>query len=215
MVVTSKRSRARYGTSLARDLLVMAENFWWCRSRGIAGRMLITILATLLGLAVSDGEADALRSTAPTYLTVDTARDHLMAARIAAAATGTDVNLILSIAWHEARYDNRAVTAEPGNKISCGVMTPEPMSKTVAKARCAEAGSSLIAGYIAGARHMREWIDATHGDVRAALLGYAGGYVGIRFCADPEHQKDRRCSTHLVFLRRAGVIRQALLFVHR
>lgn len=170
--------------------------------------MLLALISTLLGLAttVSDSDADALRSTAPTYLTLETARQHVAAARVAALVTGTDSHLLLSIAWHESRYDITAKTNEPGGKISCGVMTPEPMHPAQARKTCDQ---PLVTSYLLGAQHLSTWIDATH-HLRTALLGVAGGYVGIAFCRDPKNQRDYRCWTPEVFLGRASMIRQAM-----
>lgn len=167
--------------------------------------MIAVLLSTLLGLLtdVSDHDADALRSTAPDYLTVETARQHLGAARVAGLVTGTDPSLLLSVAWHESRYDHRAKTVEPGGKMSCGVMTPVPMTPSQCKQ------TSLVASYVLGAQHLAGWFTATR-DTRTALIGYAGGYVGIRFCADPKNARDYRCGTPWVFLERARRIRHVL-----
>ena len=57
----------------------------------------MTWLAILLRILCGPGEAEALRSTAPADLTVETARENLIAARIAAAEYHVDPNLLLSI----------------------------------------------------------------------------------------------------------------------
>ena len=166
--------------------------------------MFSAIVTTLLALLVSDDDADALRSTAPTYLTVDTAREHLVAARLAAVATGTDADLLLSIAWHESRYQHDAVSQEAGGRVSCGIMTPTPV------ARCPR-GQTILGGYMAGAQHLRSWYDAT-GHQRAALLGFAGGYRAIRRCAQgPMYIRPGvdGCKTPEVFQHRARWVRNA------
>lgn len=145
-------------------------------------------------------DALALQETAPTYLTVHTAWDHMIAARAAGQLYQVDPNLLLSIAHHESRYQHTEVTAEPGGKVSCGVMTPEP---THDKGLCRSATASVIAGYLSGARHLRGWLSACRGNVRCALLGYAGGYFLIAACSR-EHVMV--CDTPWVFLRRADMI---------
>ena len=167
--------------------------------------MIVVLISTLLGLMteVSAHDADALRSTAPDYLTVETAAQHLGAARVAGLVTGTDPTLLLSIAWHESRYDHRARTAEPGGKISCGVMTPVPMTPSACR------DTSLVASYVLGAQHLRGWLSASQ-DLHTALIGYAGGYVGIAFCRDARNARDYRCGTSWVFLDRARRIRHAI-----
>lgn len=164
-------------------------------------------LALLLSFFVSTADADALRQTAPRDLTVETARIHLGAARVAAAAEGVDVDLLLSIAWHESHYDATTRTAEPGQKTSCGVMTPIP------KASCMT--PSVIDGYLEGATHLRTWLTAARGNVHIALLGYAGGYRMIKACAVGPVTTTRQghdvdlCSIADVFLGRARAIRRA------
>jgi soluble lytic murein transglycosylase-like protein len=167
------------------------------------------LLAILAGLFTATPEGDALRSTDPTDLTAESATEHLANARIAAAEFNVDPALLLSIAYHESRYDQSARTAEPGNKVSCGVMTPVP------GATCTN--GSLLEGYRAGAAHLREWIDAMHGNERQALLGYAGGYALIKACAEGPVMKMRKgghsddiCLTPDVFWYRARWIKRAL-----
>ena len=54
-------------------------------------------------------------------------------------------------------------------------MTPEPLQTCTSH--------SVLEGYLAGAAHLRHWIDASQGDVHRALMGYAGGYRFIANCA--------------------------------
>lgn len=132
----------------------------------------------LLALLCPDEDAEALRRTAPAYLTSDTAAYHVTAARVAALAYQVDPDLILSTAYFESRYTN-ARTKEPKGKTSCGVMTPVP--KKVCKSP-----PSLAAGYLEGAAHLREWMDACERirrpGFRCTILGYAGGGLLIRAC---------------------------------
>lgn len=176
--------------------------------------MLATLLTILFGVA--DVDADAFRTTAPRHLTLESAREHLWAATVAALAFDEDRDVLLSIAHHESNYEHQAVTVEPeigtGRRVSCGVMTPEPI------ASCPR-GMTVLSGYLAGARHLRAWLDAYRGNLHAALLGYAGGgehgLVGacrrgpviIRPGVDA-------CGTARVFLWRAALIRRALARVH-
>lgn len=149
-------------------------------------------------------DSEALRQTAPAYLTADTAREHLRAARVAGAIYRVDPALLLSIAHHESRYAYREVTLEAAGKVSCGAMTPEP---TYDRDACLRASSSVLGGYLAGAAHLRTWLAATRGSLRTALLGYAGGFHLIRWCQD---NRARQCDTPDVFLGRAAWIRRHL-----
>lgn len=163
-------------------------------------------LAIALGLGPSSADVEALRRTAPEPISEEVAAQHLLAARIASTIYGVDSDLTLSIAAHESRYDADAVTPEIGGKVSCGAMTPVPMAK------CSDRG--ILAGYLRGAEHLAGWMRAAHGDVHAALLGYAGGYTLLRACAAGPVLRDRRggqvdlCGTPDVFLWRARWIRR-------
>lgn len=130
-------------------------------------------MAWLLALLLTPpSDVEAIRRTHP--MPAATARAHLAAARVASATTGEDVDMLLSIAWHESRYDVSAVTREVGGRVSCGAMTPEPVR--------ACSSSTLIDQYRAGAEHLHAWRAATRTE-RDALLGYAGGYALLRACA--------------------------------
>lgn len=124
----------------------------------------------------SDADAEALHRFAPIDVTVEAARNHVWAARVAAAAYGVDADMVLAISWHESRFTDGVVANEPGGRVSCGAMTPYP-TKT-----CAD--KTLLGQYLDGVRHWAaDWRRA--GDVRGdreALLGYAGGYYLIRSC---------------------------------
>lgn len=157
----------------------------------VAAMSILIALLTALGLARAD-DSDALRQTAPTYLTVEDARVHLAAAQLAADARGVPAELLLSIAWHESRYVADARTREPGDRWSCGVMTPEPHA-----GECRPEELTVLGGYLAGATHLRVWLDACGGDVACAERGYAGGY----------HPSDRARTAAQVFADRAALIR--------
>lgn len=165
------------------------------------------VLLLVLSLFVSPEQAEGLRTTAPSYLTLEQAAKHLAAAEYAGATYNVDADLLLSIAWHESRYQAAARTAEPGHKVSCGVMTPIPKEHCTAP--------SLLEGYLEGAAHLRAWVDAAHGDMRTALLGYAGGYRMIQACASGEVLATRGgrdvdlCAVVGVFQGRALWIRRA------
>ena len=137
--------------------------------------LLIQITLALFTLP-SDADAEALHRFAPKYVTVDAARDHLWAARVAAAYYEVDADMVLAISYHESRFTDNVVSKEAGKRVSCGVMTPYPTKTCVSK--------PLLAQYLDGARHWAvDWRRA--GDVRndrEALLGYAGGYSMIRRC---------------------------------
>lgn len=176
--------------------------------------MLILLHALILLLTpVSDREADALLSTAKTsrYLTTrDGAREHIAAARAAATVFAVDASLLLSIAAHESDYKHDVRTLEiKGAKVSCGVMTPEPMFPAEARSVCPVVTSSPFAGYLDGARHLRAWMRVYLG--RTALMAYVGGGFGVGWCADAEHQRtDYRCSTPEWFLNRSWAIGAAI-----
>lgn len=142
--------------------------------------------------------AQGAQRTAPTYLTSVSALEHARSAVIAGAVYDVDPALLLSIGWHESRYTPAARNAEAGRKTSCGVMTPEPL------ARCTT--STTLAGYLAGAQHLRSWIDAMHGNLHAALTGFAGGYALLQLCAVRDV---RACHTPAIFLQRAHAIASA------
>lgn len=159
--------------------------------------MIAVVIAFLTAVAdpTTDDLAAGAARTAPAYLTPDTALEHATAAATAARVYRVDAALLLSIAWHESRYSVAAVGPE-ARGVSCGVMTPEPV------ARCPRA--TMLGGYLAGAAHLRTWLDATH-DEHTALLGYAGGYALIAACARGE--KLHGCTTPAVFVGRARAIR--------
>lgn len=159
---------------------------------------MIEVLAAVLAWLASPDDVEQLRRTAPSYLTSTRARDHLGAARAAQVVTSVDASLLLSIAHHESRYSVRERTAEEGGKFSCGSMTPEP------KRRCAAADLTLVGGYLAGARHLRVWLDTCGGNRWCALTGYAGGHRLIAMC---KRQHLRACATPWVFQQRARMIR--------
>lgn len=183
---------------------------------GSAGRMramlaTTTILHLFLSL-FSTGPADGLRSTAPDYLTLESAQEHLFAASVAAVAFDLDRDMLLSIAAHESNYEHgaKSISIEAGGKISCGTMTPIP---TYDRKACHAMAASPLAGYMAGARHLRDWFDACRGHQVCAYTGYAGGWRAIRACATGPvwiRPGVDGCRTHEVFRWRAVLIRRAI-----
>jgi len=161
----------------------------------------------------SPADVEALRASAPTYLTTDTAREHLAAARVAAFWTRTREGLVLSVAWHESRYQSNVVSHEPGGLVSCGVMTPEPTT------RCDP--GALVIQYLRGAEHLRVWLDAEPASEHSALLGYAGGYRLINACAQgpvlltrKDGHQDDACLTPEVFTWRERLIGRLIKLAH-
>lgn len=155
------------------------------------------VIATLLRvLTATPEEGAALAETAPAYLDAETGARHLTAARVAAVVNGVKPSLVLSIAYYESRYHADAVTKEPRGKWSCGVLTPIPR-----KGGCVPKG--LAAGYMEGAEHLRDWLDACAskrvrrqglaegGRLLCSLRGYAGGYSLLRACARGPVMRDR------------------------
>jgi hypothetical protein len=165
-------------------------------------------LAIWIGLGPSQSDVAALQRTATEHVAADVAAEHIMAARVAAAEYGVDADLVLAIADHESRYTDAQSSHESGGRVSCGAMTPEPI------ARCPRDG--LIGGYRRGAAHLADWIHARRGDLRGALLGYAGGYLLIHACAEGPHVVVRKgreidlCQTPDVFLARSRWIRREM-----
>ncbi len=167
-----------------------------------------------LSLQSTPAEARALQGTAPTYLTLASASQHLGAARIAAAQYALDPVLLLSIAHHESRFVVALRTRESLGRVSCGVMTPIPQE------RCSAEDLTLLGGYLAGAAHLRAWFDACHAsdrwqhDVddeairRCALWAYAGGRGFRAFCRARPGQAG--CDAVEKFEERARLIRRAL-----
>jgi len=138
-------------------------------------QLVIQIMLALF-TPISDADAEALHRFAPRYVTVETARKHLWAARVAAATYGVDADLTLAIAFHESRFTSNVVSKERGGRVSCGAMTPFPTKACVPK--------SLLAQYLDGTRHWAvDW--GTAKNVRGwkeVLRGYAGGYSLIQRC---------------------------------
>lgn len=160
------------------------------------------LLALWLALQSTPAEAAAFRATAPEYLTVHAATVHLGAARLASVRYKVPAAILLSVAWHESRYLPRTVTAEPGARVSCGVMTPVP------KAHCTAAELEPVGGYAAGAAHLRVWLDVCDEVESCALAGYAGGYWLVGVCR--HDRDDPRCAVVNIFRARAARIREAL-----
>lgn len=136
----------------------------------------MSALLTLLALLFPPpADVEALRSTAPSCLTTETARQHLVAARFAGAVYNVDPDLMLGIAWYESRYITTVVGPVVKGKRACGVM------QSIMKDGCPK-NPTLEDGYLEGAKHLREWLDASRNDLHTAMLGYAGGYALIKAC---------------------------------
>lgn len=148
---------------------------------------------------LSDSQVAAFRATAPDYLTIETARDHLDVARATGFLYRVAPSVLLSIAHHESRYVPTTVTPEPGQRVSCGVMTPVPQS------RCSALELSVLWGYDAGAAHLALWRAFYPG---RELLAYAGGGRMVTMCSTTP--SDPKCLISVVFLTRARQIDQAL-----
>lgn len=165
--------------------------------------MLDFLLAIAIALLADNDDVAALRDSAPAYLTLDTAREHIGAARMAADRYGVDVNLVLSIAYFESRYQPTAFGREHHGLFSCGLMGVGPVQA------CDQAELTIIDGYLAGARTLRNWMDtarrARHHPAndragriiadcvdklprpQCAMLGYAGGWDLIEVCTNGQH----------------------------
>lgn len=140
------------------------------------------ILRFLLTYLLHD-PAVALARTAPEPLSVEDAAAHFAASRVAALVHEVDPDMLLAIAARESHYNPKTRTKAFG-KVACGVMTP------ILLTYCKPSG--VLGGYLNGAAHLREWIDAkglrkstkAHPWVRESetLRGFAGGYHLIRGC---------------------------------
>lgn len=131
--------------------------------------MISLVLALWLASISPPGASLRLQKTAPQYLTPETARDHLTAARLAAYVYGLDYSLLLAIAWHESRYTPTKLSPESGGRVSCGVMSPEP------KDHCSPGELTVLGGYMAGAAHLALRLRLCDKNLRCALIAYAGG----------------------------------------
>ena len=161
----------------------------------------IVALFTLFTSLVDRPAAEGLMSTAKdTRLTVEVAAQHVAAARFAAVLTNTDPDLILAIAWHESRYQPAVVGPLVRGKRACGVMQHVPTIKKCPK-------PSILRDYVNGARHLAEWIRAQRGDLKRALIGYAGGYALLERCDRGEAL--RACTIASYHLARAKRIKRA------
>lgn len=143
------------------------------------------LVAVAFRLIVPTTDAEALQRIAPEPISLELARDNIAAARIAAFVVFPDhptlmmADDLLAIARRESHFQPTAKTTETGGRVSCGPMTPTPI------ASCAPA--SIVDGYIAGAIHLREWVDGTRSryggpQYSRAMLGFAGGFALIRRC---------------------------------
>lgn len=164
-------------------------------------------LAALFTLLVSIADvpaAEALVATKDTRLTVETAAQHVAAARFAAVLTNIDPDLLLAIAHHESRFDPTVIGRLVRGKRACGVMQQVPVTGP-----CPE--PSILRDYVNGARHLARWIQAQRGDVRRALIGYAGGNALLELCDRGE--APRACSIaryHLAHAKRLKRSREHL-----
>jgi len=176
--------------------------------------MLNWLVALWLTLQSTPAEIRAFQATAPAYLTLPSAAQHLGAARVAAIRYSVDPAMLLSVAYHESRFVVDLRTREVGGRVSCGVMTPIP------RPRCTAAELTVLGGYLAGAAHLRTWIDVCHARDRwrhdaddeairrCALWAYAGGRGFRAFCA--AHEGHPGCDAVAKFEDRARAIRRAL-----
>jgi hypothetical protein len=137
------------------------------------------MISALLGLLLcSPAEVDALADFRPPYrrqLSHAEALAHCGAAAVGALVSGQPRELLNAIAAHESDWHEDAVTVEPGNRVSCGAMTPEP------KRACDWIDRTLVGGYVRGALHLAVW--RRKYSPTAALWAYAGGGGTVAACA--------------------------------
>lgn len=146
-------------------------------------RHMMHAIALVLSLFVSTEDVEALRVTAPSYLTLKTAQEHLAAARLASTVYGVDADTVLSTAYYESRYTSGVVGPVVARKTACGVMQPTMEASCHTK--------TVLEDYLDGAKHLKDWYHACHGDERCALLGYGGGYALIKSCGEGPVMRER------------------------
>ena len=162
---------------------------------------LIAAVFTLFASMVDAPAAEALMTTAKdTKLTVGAAAQHVAAARFAGTLTDIDPDLLLAIAHHESRYEPTVVGPLVRGKRACGVLQHVPITK-----KCPE--PSILRDYVNGAQHLAGWIRAQRGDLKRALIGYAGGYALLAMCDRGE--APRTCTVASYHLARAKRIKRA------
>jgi hypothetical protein len=162
---------------------------------------LIAAVFTLFTSIVDVPAAEALVSTAKdTKLTVETATLHVASARFAGILTDIDPDLLLAISHHESRYQPTVVGPLVRGKRACGVMQHVPITT-----KCPE--PSILRDYVNGAKHLAGWIRAQRGDLKRALIGYAGGYALLDLCDRGE--APRTCTIANYHLARAKRIKRA------
>ena len=162
---------------------------------------LITAVFTLFTSLVDVPAAEVLMVTAKdTKLTVPIAAQHVAAARFAGTLTDLDPDLLLAIAHHESRYEPTVVGPLMRGKRACGVLQHVPIT-----AKCPK--PSILRDYVNGAKHLAGWIKAQRGDLKRALIGYAGGYALLGMCDRGE--APRTCTIANYHLARAKRIKRA------
>jgi hypothetical protein len=161
---------------------------------------MLEILLRLVVMFQDPRDVEALRRTAPSDLSEETAGTNLAAARIAGALYNIQPEIILAVAWHESRYQPAVVGPLVRGKRACGVLQHVPITT-----KCPE--PSLLRDYVNGTQHLAEWIHAQRGDIKRALIGYAGGYALLELCDRGE--APRACSIANYNLARAKRIKRA------
>lgn len=133
------------------------------------------LVAILCATADPGPLADQIAALPDVKITRAQAIEHAWSARVVGAVTGESPARLIALGWHESRLTSNVVAQEAGGRVSCGVMTPTPVEACHT--------TPLVAQYLTGALHVREWLDATHGDRHIAMIGVAGGYRLIAACA--------------------------------
>jgi hypothetical protein len=161
---------------------------------------LFEVLLRLVVLVQDPRDVEALKRTAPSYLTNETASANLAAAQIAGAHSGIQPEILLAIAWHESRYQLGVIGPLVRGKRACGLMQQIPI-----KGPCPE--PSILRDYVNGAQHLAGWIHAQRGDLKRALIGYAGGYALLDLC--DRGKAPRTCTIANYHLARAKRVKRA------
>lgn len=143
--------------------------------------MMMSALITSIWLLSPESSA-FVASMERGYLTEDDGQDHINAAQAAGEKYNIAYNFLLAIMDHETGGQrHNFVTPEPRDprthrrRWSCGPMTPVPKTSG-----CSKEELTLEGGYMAGAEHLRMYLDMYH-DMRLALVAYAGGPGSVRY----------------------------------
>lgn len=139
--------------------------------------LLVTLLSLVLNVSSARVEAltQATYAAAPSDLTLESAREHVLAA-IAAERPYVSAEILLALAYVESHY--KANARSKGGRY-CGVVQATVGKGPGKSGLTCKQLWNLEAGYDAGARHLVEWLKQCHkvptkARLRCSLRGYGG-----------------------------------------